>query len=1084
MATDQNDVLYGFFYNFTTDVYQVAKYTASGWTQSGGHISGLASRAYVFAKMRIAPDGTLYLLCGAYARNAMVWQLQPGGSWTMIGQFSTGSICNFGFTLELDPGGMPYVVYPAPGNATTTIQKYLGSSKWQAIGLPAYTRPFTPSLAFGTDGTLYCFYRNQDTKGSPHFYVSGYSFSTSTWQQVGSELNASVNVSLTPARIVAGKKANQLYIYWGDSRNNTINCQVYNGSGTDWQVVGNPPDLSSNPPNSSIGDWYLTGDGTGYYIFRGSSDNLIHAYKFNGATWQPLGTPFANNSNNVVSATISFAGNPTHLYIGWIGTDAATWHVSSCLIGKYSQNLRFPALETKTYGDADPAFVRATSNVPANPITYSIDHPDVANFTADSTHIHLLKAGSITITAHQAGDDTHNPASASQTLTISKAPLTITAADTIRAIGSPNPVFRAIFNGFVNHETTSVLTAQPIFSCAADAGSPVGSQWDIIPSGAVADNYSIRYVNGKLSVVATGAKVQTIRFGPLPAVTYGDADFDGAASSNAGLPVNYQSSNGQVATIVNGKLHIMGAGTSVITASQPGDQTYAPATNVQQTLTVSKAALSITADDKLKNNGDPNPALTATYTGFVNHETATALLTPAALSTTATAASAPGIYPITVSGATSNNYEIRFVGGKLIIKGTQVITWAPLSTLTYGDAAFDPGAVSSAGATPVYTTNNPSIIAIQNGKAVIKGAGTVTITATFAATGGWDLTTSALNVTVQKKQLVIRADDKSRPYGEVNPVFTVNYKGFVYEDNAISGALTSQPVVTTTATITSPAGSYPISASGAASDNYSIVYVDGKLTVNPVTRTITFAPLPVKTYGNGDFDPGATSNTNETPVYSSSNTAVATIVNGQVHITGAGMSTITAGYPGGGSYTGATTASQALTVNKAPLTITAENKVMAEGASQVRYTVTYQGLVNGDTWAVFNPSPVISSTATSQSPIGTYPITVSGAGSSNYTISYVNGTLTIVPAADGRDNSLLAWTSSRSTMELRIYVAESQKATINLFSFSGQRLLNMEKQLSLGLNQQQLNIGNLAAGVYILQVNSAKFNLKQKVLIR
>lgn len=1083
MAADRHDVPYGFFYNFTTSVYKVAKYTASGWTQVGGPIAGLVDQDYNFVKMRIAPDGTLYLLCGVLTRHIKILQLQPGGSWMMIGNFTSGSICNFGYPLELDPSGAIYLAYPAPGNATTMIQKYLGSSNWQTISLPAYTRPFTPSLAFAADGTPYCFYQARDAMGNNHYYVSSYSFSNHTWQQVGSELSSSISVGLSPARIIAGRNPNQFYIYWGNGNNNTINCQVYNGSGTDWQVAGNPLDLSTNPPNNYISDWYLSGDGTGYYIFRGSSDNLIHAYKFDGANWQPLGTPFASTSDGYLNP-ISLASDPTHLYTGWRDMNSTTWHVSSYQIGKYPQNLDFPAIGARTYGDADPAFVRATSDVPSNPITYSIDHPEIANFTTDSTHIHILKAGTVIITAQQPGDNTYNPASVSQTLTINKATLTITGVDTIRAVGTANPVFRATYSGFVKGESAGILTTLPSFSCAANISSPVGSQWDIIPSGATAGNYSIQYVNGKLSIVPAGTTPQTIIFGSFPATTYGDADIPLTATASSSLQVGYVSSNPAVAIIVGGKVHLLGAGTTTITASQPGDLTYASASPVAQTLTVAPALLTITADDQVRDRGVANPPLTITYTGFVNGDDPGKLTTPAVATTTATISSAPGVYDIVVSGATSSNYNITFVNGHLTVKGTQLISWNPISTLTYGDAPIDPGAVSNTGVTPIYTTDNPAVGRISGSHLVITGAGTVTITATFPAMSGYDQTSRSQVVTVLPKALSVIADDQTRAYGGPNPVFTLHYIGFVNGDTAYTpGAFSQLPAATTTATASSPLGNYPIVPADGVSVNYKLNYIPGNLTITRAVRSISFPAIPVKTYGNADFDPGVRANTGETITYSSSDSSVATIVNGIVHIVGAGTATITASLPVNSSYDGPNSATQTISVNKAKLTITAENKIMTEGASPVRYTVTYQGLVNGDTWAVFDPAPMISSTATSQSPVGAYPITASGAGSPNYTISYVNGTLTVVPAADGSDNSLSAWPSSRGQLEVKVFTSAAQGGAIQLIGLSGQRMLTREVQLSSGLNQYQLPVDNMPAGVYILRVAGSKFKLDQKVLI-
>jgi gliding motility-associated-like protein len=85
--------------------------------------------------------------------------------------------------------------------------------------------------------------------------------------------------------------------------------------------------------------------------------------------------------------------------------------------------------------------------------------------------------------------------------------------------------------------------------------------------------------------------------------------------------------------------------------------------------------------------------------------------------------------------------------------------------------------------------------------------------------------------------LTITAANKTKTQGTANPTLTVTYSGFVNgETNTV---LTTQPSVTTTATISSPAGNYPITASGAAAVNYSFTYVQGTLTItNPQNATI------------------------------------------------------------------------------------------------------------------------------------------------------------------------------------------------------------------------------------------------------
>ena len=86
--------------------------------------------------------------------------------------------------------------------------------------------------------------------------------------------------------------------------------------------------------------------------------------------------------------------------------------------------------------------------------------------------------------------------------------------------------------------------------------------------------------------VLTVKQAQTVNFAAIGTKLLGDADFNPAATASSGLAVSYASSNTSVATIVNGKVHLVGTGTATITASQAGDNTYAAATSQTQVLTV------------------------------------------------------------------------------------------------------------------------------------------------------------------------------------------------------------------------------------------------------------------------------------------------------------------------------------------------------------------------------------------------------------------------------------------------------------------------------------------------------------------
>ncbi len=87
---------------------------------------------------------------------------------------------------------------------------------------------------------------------------------------------------------------------------------------------------------------------------------------------------------------------------------------------------------------------------------------------------------------------------------------------------------------------------------------------------------------------------QAITF-PAPGTkTYGDPDFNLGATSSSGLMVSYSSDNPAVATISGVTVHITGAGTAIITASQGGNNLYYSAIDITATLTVNKAVQTIT----------------------------------------------------------------------------------------------------------------------------------------------------------------------------------------------------------------------------------------------------------------------------------------------------------------------------------------------------------------------------------------------------------------------------------------------------------------------------------------------------------
>ena len=479
--------------------------------------------------------------------------------------------------------------------------------------------------------------------------------------------------------------------------------------------------------------------------------------------------------------------------------------------------------------------------------------------------------------------------------------------------------------------------------------------------------------------------VSALAFSAIPAKIYGAADFSPGATSSK--PITYTSSNTNVATIVSGNIHIVGAGTSTITAND-GTST------LTQTLTVTGAALTITSNNQNKTYGAAMPTLTVTYSGFVNGESQANLTTAPTIVTPGTTASPAGTYAITALGAVDPNYTISYVSGTLTVGQAALNITADNQNKTYGAnnpilTATYTGFVNSDSQASLATLPDISTIAASSSP-----VGNYAITASGAVDPNYAITYFTGTLTVAQAPLTITADNQSRAYGVTNPTLTATYIGFVNGDTQAS--LTTPPVISTTAIASSPLGNYPISVSGAVDPNYTISYASGTLTVTG-TGSLEFAPLPTTMYGFSDFNPAATSSNPIT--YSSSNTSVATIVSGNVHIVGAGTSTITA-------TSGGTSLTQTLTVTQAALNITANNQTKLYGSANPTLTASYTGFVNGDSPSSLTTQPTISTTAVTTSLPGPYPITASGAADNNYVITYAAGTLTVDPSTSATLSSL------------------------------------------------------------------------------
>ena len=369
----------------------------------------------------------------------------------------------------------------------------------------------------------------------------------------------------------------------------------------------------------------------------------------------------------------------------------------------------------------------------------------------------------------------------------------------------------------------------------------------------------------------------------------------------------------------------------------------------------------------------------------------------------------------TLSGANAADYTVSYTSAA----NDFTVTPAPLTitasspSMTYGGSVptitpaysgFVNGETSSSLTTlPTCSTTATSSSPVSPPTYPSSCGGAVDPNYSFTYFGG--------SVTVNAATLTITASNGSMTYGGSVPTITPAYSGFVNGDTASS--LTTLPTCSTTATSSSPVSppTYPSSCSGAVDSNYSIGYVAGSVTVNKAPLTIT-ASSPSMTYGGSvpTITPGYSGWKNGDSASSLSTPPTCT--------TTATSSSPVLGSPYTSSCSGAVDpnysigyVSGTVTVNKAPLTITASNVSMTYGGTVPNVVAGYSGFVNGDTPSSLTTKPTCTTAVTSSSPVAGSPYASSctGAVDPNYAIGYVAGSVTV-------NQATLTITASSPTM--------------------------------------------------------------------
>ncbi|MBO7115783.1 MAG: hypothetical protein J6V87_01895 [Prevotella sp.] len=417
--------------------------------------------------------------------------------------------------------------------------------------------------------------------------------------------------------------------------------------------------------------------------------------------------------------------------------------------------------------------------------------------------------------------------------------------------------------------------------------------------------------------------------------------------------------------------------------------------------TISQAPLTVTAKPKSIAYGDAPANNGVEYDGFVGGETSTVLGGSLDYDYSYTQYDDVGDnYTITPKGLTSNNYNISYVAGTLTVNPKALTITADAKEKAYGDDD------------PALTYTFEGLV----GSDAITGAlsrdagenvGTYPINQnTLTASSNYTISYTGANLTINPKPLTITAKSKTITYGEEPTNDGVTYSEFAPGEDAsdLIGTLTYAYNYSQYG----DAGEYSITPSGLTGDNYDISYVAGTLTVNPKEVGLVWSETTSFVYDANSHAPTASAtgmvNGDEIGV-----TVSGEQINAGDHI--ATASALTGNKAGNYALPAANT--KAFSITPVALAVTAKNHIIIYGDTPGNNGVEYSGFVGEDNASMLGGSLDYAYSYAQYGDVGDdYTITPSGLTSTNYIISYHNGTLTVKKKTLG-----LNWTNTSFTYD-------------------------------------------------------------------
>jgi hypothetical protein len=330
---------------------------------------------------------------------------------------------------------------------------------------------------------------------------------------------------------------------------------------------------------------------------------------------------------------------------------------------------------------------------------------------------------------------------------------------------------------------------------------------------------------------------QTITFDALSSKNFGDPDFGVSATASSSLEVAFSATGN--CSVVGVTVHLTGAGSCTITASQPGNTNFNPAPDVPQSFSIAKGSQTITFDAlSSKNFGDPDFAVSASASS--NLTITFAASTDCSMAGSTVHITGAGSCTITASQAGNSNYSPAsdIPQSFSIAKGSQTITFAVLLTKNFGDSDFAVSGTTSSSLAVTFTTSGNCSIA---GPTVhLTGAGSCTITASQAGDSNYNPASDVpQSFSIAKGiQTITFAPLSSKSFGDVDYAVSATASSSL----AITFAASSNCSIAGSTVHITGAGSCTITASQAGDSNYnSAPDVPQSLTINKAVPLVTLS---------------------------------------------------------------------------------------------------------------------------------------------------------------------------------------------------------------------------------------------------